>query len=260
MIQLFISVVVVIIVFGFVADDRYNPNGFNKWTFQHRAHQDQRVRGIFTCADLESSRCTTPLAVVHDPEDAVAATRVQAVLDRLLASNPQIAPAEIARYSTSSQLNAALLAAPLSVAQALHFPPNFGFVPPALPKFTMQVNQSQFCVFGYKSCMAAWKDIELPLQVSVERAMLQAATGSSALSLEVAVSRFPNPRLDEYAREIARFLGPNLIMLGCIANFVIMLNQLVQEKERKLKLLLRISGVSDTAMWLSWWVVILMLT
>ena len=90
--------------------------------------------------------------------------------------------------------------------------------------------------------------------------MLQAATGSSALSLEVAVSRFPNPRLDEYAREIARFLGPNLIMLGCIANFVIMLNQLVQEKERKLKLLLRISGVSDTAMWLSWWVVILMLT
>ena len=35
----------------------------------------------------------------------------------------------------------------------------------------------------------------------------------------------------------------------------VQLNQLVQEKERKLRLLLRISGVSDTAMWFSWWIV-----
>ena len=31
-------------------------------------------------------------------------------------------------------------------------------------------------------------------------------------------------------------------------------SQLVQEKELKLKLLLRISGVRDSAMWISWWI------
>ena len=95
--------------------------------------------------------------------------------------------------------------------------------------------------------------------MNAERAVLQAATSSPSLVLEVSYSRFPNPALDEYAREIARFLAPNLILLGCLANFVIMLNQLVQEKERKLKLLLRISGVTDTAMWLSWWSLFLLI-
>ena len=48
-------------------------------------------------------------------------------------------------------------------------------------------------------------------------------------------------------------IAPVLVLLATIFNFVVQLNQLVQEKELKLKLLLRISGVRDTAMWISWW-------
>ena len=165
LIQLFISVIVVFLLFVFLVDDRYNRDGFNRWTFKRTGHEDWRVGGLATCDDIASPLCTTSLAIVHDPQNAAAASRVEDVLARLLANNPHVPNGSVRRYTTKGELNEAMLKAPLTVLQALHFPDNFGFRPPAEAKFTVQVNQSQFCVFGAKSCTAPWNTVELPLQV-----------------------------------------------------------------------------------------------
>ena len=44
-------------------------------------------------------------------------------------------------------------------------------------------------------------------------------------------------------------------MLGVLFTFYIQCNNLVTEKEKKLKLQMRMMGTRDTPMWLSWWVV-----
>ena len=43
--------------------------------------------------------------------------------------------------------------------------------------------------------------------------------------------------------------------MGCLFSFYIQCSNLVVEKEKKLKLQMRMMGTRDTPMWLSWWLV-----
>ena len=178
------------------------------------------------------------------------------MVQQVLKAHPQIGASDLKYYNTSKDINDHLTANPLSIVAAVHFPTDFTLNHPSV---TVQYNHTNFCLLGGRHCTVQWRDVQLPVQVAVEEAILTVESGSNGnpmkkYDLTVGFARFPNPSVfSEFARDTGQFLAPTLILLATIFNFVVQLNQLVQEKELKLKLLLRISGVRDTAMWLSWW-------
>ena len=236
-------------------DDRYNYNGFNKNTFERMDNPTEYVRPLPTCADFShfNGLCKHPLAIVYDTpnSDTVSSDLVGKVVDRLLKDNSQIEVAQVAYFNTTEDINSFLTDNPLSIIAALHFPTIFSLNGPSV---TVQYNHTGYCVFGGKHCTVQWRDVQLPVQTAVEEAIL-GVEANKKFDLKVGFARFPNPRVfSDYGRDISVFIAPTLILLATVFNFVVQLNQLVQEKELKLKLLLRISGVRDTAMWLSWWI------
>ena len=110
-------------------DDRFNEGGYNRYTFERSMQPTIPVQAMPTCATFNIPLCTTPLAVVHEPADSTAANAVSSVISTLLRQNPQIAAADVAYYNTSAGINSAMLAAPLSVLAALHFPSDFHYHP-----------------------------------------------------------------------------------------------------------------------------------
>ena len=135
---------------------------------------------------------------------------------------------------------------------ALHFPSDFHLE--TNPSVTVQFNSTRFCVYGTKYCTEPSRDVHLPVQAAIERAIITQAVGGDDVTLTTGHARFPNPDVRALnARDFGEYVDAIYVLLACILPFVIQMNQLVQEKENKLKLLMRISGVSDTAMWLSWW-------
>ena len=253
LIILFVALPPAILLLGFSADDTYNRDGYNKYTFETKEQEGRKVEGMARCADFNMDKCTTDLAVVTEsPMSSYSANMAYQVVDRLKAANPFLksSPSPIRWFNSSDQLAAEMRAKPQTILQAVHFPYNFDLR--HSPSYVVQVNHTSYCEYGSQSCIAQWLDIRLPLHVAMQRATLEAATGET-YDYGVSWSRFPNPALPEYARDVAQWWGPLLIMLSCIMSFVVLLNMLVYEKERKLKLLLRVSGVHDTWYWLSWW-------
>ena len=79
-------------------------------------------------------------------------------------------------------------------------------------------------------------------------------TGKPA-TLDMTFAQFPHPDQPNLQRDAARSNSVNFILIGVLGNFIVQCVQLVQEKELKLKLILRMMGTRDTAMWFSWWCV-----
>ena len=229
--------IAVLIVLGFQVDDRFNYNGFNRYTFERQDNPTEYVHKIPTCADFSgfNGRCKYPLAIVHDVTNAPTASAdlVSSVINRMLKANPQIAAADLAYFNTTRDINDHLVANPLSIVAAVHFPVDFTL---AAPSVTVQYNTTNYCILGGRHCTVQWRDVQPPVQVAVEEAILSTEAGKD-FELRLGFARFPNPRVfGDYARDIGQFLAPTLILLATIFNFVVQLNQLVQEKELKLKL------------------------
>ena len=248
----------VIIIGIFRVDDKFNVEGFNRYTFELTMQPTVAVQPMPTCTTFSMPSCTTPLAIVHEPADFAAANAVSGVVSALLRQNTQILPADLVYYNSSDDLNAAMVAAPLSVLAALHFPPTFNL--DTNPSVTVQYNRTAYCLYGSQHCTTPWRDVQLPVQSAVERAILTEAAGGTDVTLTPGYARFPNPDVSATnARDFGEYVDAIYVLLACIFPLVVQMNQLVQEKELKLKLLMRISGVKDTAMWLSWWIFFLAL-
>ena len=226
----------VFLIFVFQADDRYNYNGYNKYTFERPIQEAVEIFPMPTCATFTMPLCTTPLAIVHEPADSASANTVSSVISTLLAQNTQILPSEVVYYNTTTELNEAMLAAPLSILAALHFPNDFNLDTKA--EVTVQYNQTAYCLFGSKSCTVPLLDVQLPVQTAIEKAILTEATGGQGSfgDLKTSYARFPQPLApSSRRRDLGEGLAPRFILTASIVSFVIQLNQLVQEKELKLK-------------------------
>ena len=250
----------VVVIAIFRADDLYNLDGFNRYTRQRTIIDNPavNVQPMPTCATFTNPLCTTPLAIVHAARDHNAANAVANVVQTLLKQNPQIKASELQYFNTTADINAAMMAAPLSIIAALHFPASFDF--DDNPSVTVQYNRTAYCLYGSQHCTTPWRDVQLPVQSAVERAILTEAAGGTDVTLTPGYARFPNPDVSATnARDFGEYVDAIYVLLACIFPLVVQMNQLVQEKELKLKLLMRISGVKDTAMWLSWWIFFLAL-
>lgn len=254
LLQLALPLFCMLLLLCFQADDKFNTDGHNSRTFQHLTNPPTAVTPMPTCGTGRPG-CTTPLAIVQPPGSASSRASVEMLVDKMLAANPQVAAFGAPPwYDTSSALNAEMAANPTSVLAALHFPAEFSL---AKPEVTLQFNYTRLCKFAEKQCDAPWATVQFPVQVALERALLSQAADGRDVMLSASYSPFPNPALPQYARDLGQFFSPVVIVTGILFNFVVQLNQLVREKELRLRLLLRIFGARDGPMWASWYLIYL---
>ena len=122
-----------------------------------------------------------------------------------------------------------MVAAPLSVLAALHFPPTFNL--DTNPSVTVQYNRTAYCLYGSQHCTTPWRDVQLPVQSAVERAILTEAAGGTDVTLTPGYARFPNPDVSATnARDFGEYVDAIYVLLACIFPLVVQMNQLVQEK------------------------------
>ena len=101
-------------------------------------------------------------------------------------------------------------------------------------------------------------DIGMPLQLAVERAILEVAARQTRgdetvdVTIDVNVAEFPHPAMTAYQRDFTRLYSNLIIFLILAASFVVQANQLATEKDLKLKLQMRVMGTKDGPMWASW--------
>ena len=174
-VQMFMPIFVLLLMAALRVED-LNYNGFNRYTFERKMVPAEATSPMPTCATFDIDACTTPLAIVHEPDDSNAANAVSGVVQRLLLQNQQILATDVEYFNTSKALNNAMLAAPHSVIAALHFADDFSL--DGNPSVTIQYNHTAFCVYGTKHCTVPWRDVLLPVQNAVEKAILSEAAGA----------------------------------------------------------------------------------
>lgn len=231
LIQVFIPLVMTFLLFLISVEGKYDPNGYNGRTFELR-HADTHAVGAYpscrTANGFEVAACTHPLAIVFNSSSSSLATvqLVDRVVAELVDAHADIASAAaVPFYPTAEAFNTALLAAPQSVVAAVHFPGDFSA---ALPEYTVQYNMSRACQFGVNLCSWPWTDVWAPVQVAVERALLQdAATrgpvgNGSRLVLEPSYAIFPHPEMSELQWDIAeRAWATTFFFMALMFNFAI---------------------------------------
>lgn len=131
----------VLFVFFYSVDDRYNVNGFNRYTHERLDQPTTYVTPIPTCETFTNDLCAYPLAIVHDTSAAptASANLVGDIVAKVLAANPQVAARDVAYFNNSGQINAYLLENPQSILAALHFPADLDL---NAPEVTVQYNQT----------------------------------------------------------------------------------------------------------------------
>jgi len=260
LIQFLLPFIVNFFLFIITIDDKYNPEGFNKRTWDVKQPDATLVGGLPVCDTFRMPNCVTPLAIVHSAADDESRAFVGSVVARMLASNEHIEATAVRYFNSSLDFNVELAHAPMSMLVAVHFTNNFKLTAASLAaaEITLQYNTTRSCVFGDNDCTTPWEDVALPTQIAVEKALMgELATlsrGASAeVSLDVQYQPFPNPELADYQRNFDEIIGPIFVLMGCLFSFYIQCSNLVVEKEKKLKLQMRMMGTRDTPMWLSWW-------
>ena len=260
LVQFLLPFVVNFFLFIITIDDKYNPEGYNKRTWDVKQPDASQVGGLPVCDTFRMPNCVTPLAIVHAPADDESSAFVGSVVTRMLADNEHIEPSAVRYFNSSLDFNVELARAPMSMLVAVHFTDNFKLTAASLAaaEIVLQYNSTRSCVFGDNDCTTPWEDVALPTQIAVEKALMgELATlsrGADAeVSLDVQYQPFPNPELAEYQRNFDEFIGPIFVLMGCLFSFYIQCSNLVVEKEKKLKLQMRMMGTRDTPMWLSWW-------
>ena len=105
------------------------------------------------------------------------------------------------------------------------------------------------------------QEVALPVQLAVERALLEETVAigrgitDPEVSLKVAHQPFPNHEMVDFQRKLEDSNGIIFVLMGTLFSFYIQCSNLVVEKEKKLKLQLKMMGTRDTPMWLAWWLI-----
>ncbi|KXZ55558.1 hypothetical protein GPECTOR_2g1107 [Gonium pectorale] len=100
--------------------------------------------------------------------------------------------------------------------------------------------------------------IAIPLQVAIESQVARLATGDPSLPWSVSIANFPHPSLATTSA-VGRF-APTFLLAAVIINFIILLTNMVAERETGTRSALAAMGLRDSAHWVSWVVPEVLLT
>ena len=223
LVQLFVPVVMGLLLFMITVDDKYNRSGYNAPTFEVRHSETHLVGGLPSCG--RDSDCTDPVAIVYDRARGLNTSTllVDAVVNELISSSGHIS--SMPTYATKELFNEALLDAPGFALGAVHFPNDFSI---EAPHYTIQANTTPACEFANYLCNEPWRDVWTPLQVAVERALIQEAARlsrgdpSASVTLTPSIAAFPHPEKSELQRDIGRaYWATIFFFMAIMFNFAI---------------------------------------
>ncbi|PRP80817.1 ABC transporter A family member 2 isoform 2 [Planoprotostelium fungivorum] len=115
--------------------------------------------------------------------------------------------------------------------------------------YVLQLNQSDAYVYDYQ--IPHQIQVGLPLQYAVERAIYEHVTSGNA-TIDYSVCHFPHPQITIIS--IITQQGPLWFFAAIMFNIVFGLSMIVTEKENKLRSIMQIMGLYDSAYWFAWFV------
>ena len=252
LLQLFLPLLVMLLLWLVTLDD----SAINGPTFELRSPETYRVGSLPTCNVSKTSACVSPLALVHPdlPTGSGGGSAVALVASSLLAANPHVT--DVLYFDDADALTAHAQSQPGALLAAVSFAANFSL---HAPDFTVHYKQARTCLFAEYHCNSPWSELLLPVQTEVERAVLEVAARqarqdeSVRVRLELSHSSFAHPDKSDLSLDLAQIFGlyGAFFFMCTVAVFAIQLTQLVSEKELKLRLLMRMMGVRDSAVWVA---------
>ncbi|XP_021746248.1 ABC transporter A family member 2-like [Chenopodium quinoa] len=171
---------------------------------------------------------------------------VKRIVSRIMANNPgrPIPPPKVKSFATEAEVDAWLLSNPMHCPGALHFVEQNA----TIISYGVQTNSTQVQKRGrYEDPTFKF---QVPLQIAAEREIARFLIGDPNFSWTVGLKEFAHPPDDPFS--IIATIGPVFFLAVAMFGFVFQLSSLVMEKELKLREVMSMMGLYDTAYWLSW--------
>ncbi|KAI4319131.1 hypothetical protein MLD38_032767 [Melastoma candidum] len=169
--------------------------------------------------------------------------RIRNVVTSILRNNPgrPIPPGKVLSFGTMAEVDAWLLANPMTCPAALHF----SEVSASVIGYGVQTNSTPASKRGiFENPVFKF---QIPLQISAEREIARSLLDDSGFSWVVGLKEFAHPAIETFAP-----VGSAFFLATAMFGFVLQIGSLVAEKELKLRQSMTLMGLFDTAYWLSW--------
>lgn len=183
--------------------------------------------------------------------------KFSSVVNRIMANNPgrPIPQNKVKSFERKEDMHKWLLANPMRVPGALHF---FQTNQNEM-RFGIQTNTSSYVNIGRQTEDPVFK-YQIPLHHAASREIFRYLVGDSEFPADIGIKEFPHPeKKHETSGPISSSLYTELFDLMffyavVMFGFIFQINSLVQEKELKLRQMMNVMGLYDTAYWCSWFV------
>eukprot|EP01114_Cavostelium_apophysatum_P009754 TRINITY_DN2300_c0_g1_i1.p1 TRINITY_DN2300_c0_g1~~TRINITY_DN2300_c0_g1_i1.p1 ORF type:complete len:1800 (+),score=493.64 TRINITY_DN2300_c0_g1_i1:225-5624(+) len=207
--------------------------------------EDERILDIPLCSTGEQDFCYT---FVYAPDND---SEVDEVVERIRLQNNPVIPESSVRAFPNADAVDNFIFQNLNTTQGAYI---FAFdgAPGDVGRnlsFTLQLNVSSAFWHGKEILQARY--IYAPMSFAVERAILQQATkDTTEATLDINLIPFAHPEV--LTTNVIGSNGPGWFFAVLMFNFVAGLGSIVMEKEMKLREIMKIMGLYDSAYWFTW--------
>jgi ABC-type multidrug transport system ATPase subunit len=203
------------------------------------------------------SYCIT-IAVVRPPSIA---THVDEIIAILRSQNSIVIPNdEIKYFETENELDDFIFYQANITQAGYIFSQNINYNSSQI-SYTIQANGTISCD-AYKNCNAPDVDVVIPYKLAMDRAILSYQRQQGAMhlipstatvqTLDVQYIQYPHPLYQGY--NVYLFWGGQLFFAVMVFSMVIQAEQVVQEKEAKLRAGMQVMGLKNSVYWFTWFV------
>ncbi|XP_065877068.1 ABC transporter A family member 2 [Euphorbia lathyris] len=172
--------------------------------------------------------------------------RVNRIVNSILANNPErpIPSNKVKSFRTTADVDNWLLNNPMHCPGALHFRE----INSTIISYGLQTNSTP--VRNRGSFEDPVLKFLIPLQIAAEREIARSIIGDPKFSWVVGLKEFPHPAQERVSALLQ--VGSAFFLAFSMFGFVLQIGSLVAEKELKLRQALNMTGLYESAYWLSW--------
>ncbi|KAK9828716.1 hypothetical protein WJX72_001692 [[Myrmecia] bisecta] len=157
---------------------------------------------------------------------------------------PPIPASQVLGFPISTAADSYLLAHPQTALATVQF----DVASPSQINFVVQTNST---VQWFKGAFQNPNTyVQLPLQMAVEREVSRYLTGDTQLVWDVGFTPFPHPASE--TASVAGSIAPTFLFASAMFNLVLLLHNVVHEKESGVRQAMKTMGLMDSAFWLTW--------
>ncbi|KAL3149709.1 hypothetical protein ABBQ38_013538 [Trebouxia sp. C0009 RCD-2024] len=170
---------------------------------------------------------------------------VNAIVAAMRANNsPAVPESKTMGFASMSQIDAYLYANPQKALGAVHFNTSN----PQHISITLQSNSSINWFKGHYQHPNTY--FQLPLQMAAERESARYLANDSKLAWDVSYTSFAHPA--SQSASVVGNIAPTFLFASAMFNFVLLLHNLVTEKESGVRQVMSTMGLLNSPFWLTW--------